>query len=317
MKSNIREMRAEIKHKFGLIIILLMMSTVAFSQHNGVLSQYMFNTMVINPGYTGSKEALTVNMNLRQQWAGIDGAPMTQILSLHTPLKNKSLAMGAMLNREQIGVSNDFKISGSFAYRLPLKTGKLSLGLSAGVGVSSANWTSVSTTAEYDPQFQSNEKSIARPVFGAGVFYSDNKWYAGYSMPSLLTYNYDVSGEKVKSSFDFYQTEHLLTSGYVFEMNRKLHVKPSMLLRFRPTNGLILDLNTNVIFDNTYWIGLSYRNTKEIVAMLEYNVNYKLKLGYAYDYSFSELSTYSSGSHGISVEYGWGMYVKGRSPRHF
>ncbi|MFT4986734.1 MAG: type IX secretion system PorP/SprF family membrane protein [Ulvibacter sp.] len=300
-----------------LFAILVCVSLSTNAQHNGIFSQYMFNTMVINSGYTGSKEVLTANMNLRQQWTGFSGAPTTQFLSVHAPLKNKKLAVGGMINREVIGVSSDFKVSGTFAYRLKTKKGKLSMGVSAGIGMSSANWSEINTIDNGDLLFQNNENGSLRPVFGTGFFYSEKTWFAGYSIPSLLSYNYDVSGTKLNANFNLNQTEHILNGGYVFEVNRKLHVKPSMLLRYQPTTGVQTDINTNVIFDNQYWIGLSYRTTKEIIAILEYNVNYKLKVGYAYDFNFSELSTYSSGSHELSIEYGWGMFVKGRSPRHF
>jgi len=306
------------KIKLGLLLLFLCVSTIGKSQLNGALSQYMFNTLVLSPGYTGAKEAMMVNMNLRQQWTGFSGAPKSQIVSMHTPLRNKDLAAGVMIVRESIGVSSDVKLSGSFAYRTKLSKGKLSIGVSGGIGISSANWTSVSTTEDVDIVFSNNETSAIRPVFGTGIFYKQKQqWYAGYSIPSLIAYDYDPFGDNLEMNFDLNRMEHLLIGGYVFKVNRKTHVKPSFLLRYMPTTGLQADINTNVIFDNKYWVGLSIRTNDAVVALLEYNINYKLKMGYSYDFNFSEISTYSSGSHEIGIEYGLGMQIKGRSPRHF
>ena len=167
------------------------------------------------------------------------------------------------------------------------------------------------------PLFTSNERSAIRPIFGTGFFYKQKEWYAGYSIPSLVAYDYDVSGNKIEMNFDLNRMEHLLTGGYVFKINRKTHLKPSFLLRYMPTSGMQVDINANVILDNKYWIGLSVRSSDAIVALLEYNINYKLKMGYSYDFTFSEISLYSGGSHEIGIEYGLGFQARGRSPRHF
>lgn len=287
------------------------------AQHNGALSQYMFNSLVLSPGYTGAKEVMMLNMNLRQQWTGFTGAPKAQILSIHTPLKNRKLALGAMLVRESIGVSSDIKLSGSFAYRMNLSRGKLALGVSAGIGAASADWSLVNTTEEIDPLFQGNERSTIRPIFGTGFFYKQKEWYAGYSIPSIIAYDYDITGSTVEMNFDMNRMEHLITGGYVFKINRKTHLKPSFLLRYMPTTGVQVDINTNIILDNKYWLGISYRTSDAVVALLEYNISDKLKMGYSYDFTLSDISIYSAGSHEIGIEYGIGMRKSGRSPRHF
>src|SRR6056297_3092975 len=124
--------------RFFLTYSILFLTLFANAQHSPLVSHYMLNGLVINPAYTGSREVFTANAMYRNQWVGFDGAPVTQILSAHTPLKNKRLALGFLFNNEQIGVSNYTGISGNFAYRIPMDNATLSFGLSGGIQVLSA-----------------------------------------------------------------------------------------------------------------------------------------------------------------------------------
>src|ERR1043166_65948 len=95
-----------------------------FAQQDPQYSQYMFNQMAINPAYAGSKEALSTTAFIRDQWTGIEGAPKTQTISVHGPLKSKKVGIGGAVIADQIGPKKSIGALVSYAYRIPVKNGK-------------------------------------------------------------------------------------------------------------------------------------------------------------------------------------------------
>lgn len=118
--------------KLSTTILISLISFLAFSQQMPVLSQYMFNGLVLNPAYSGSKDFMSATLMVRKQWAGFEGAPVTQNASIHGPLKKKRIGLGLMISNDKIGITNQTDIYGSYAFHIPLQKGKLSLGLQGG-----------------------------------------------------------------------------------------------------------------------------------------------------------------------------------------
>jgi type IX secretion system PorP/SprF family membrane protein len=221
-----------------------------------------------------------------------------------------------MLTNEEIGVNGDLRISGMASYRLEQREGSFQFGLGAGLGISQSRWSEVITDEQDDILFQGSDRSLLRPLFSTGVFYETKSWYAGYSIPSLLSHSY-VNDEKLRTYFAPGQIEHNLTAGWAKSIGRGLVLKPSFLLRTIPNAAIQMDINANLIFQDRLWTGLSLRMDRSIVAMLEYQINHQFRIGYAYDYGLSKLYSYSIGSHELMLIWQKKRRSVARNPRYF
>jgi type IX secretion system PorP/SprF family membrane protein len=276
----------------------------------------MFNMLAINPAYAGNKEVLCLTGLSRAQWIGIDGAPYSSTLSLDAPLKRKHIGVGVQLFSEKIGVTSSTGMYGSYAYRIQLKKSTLSFGLQGGAVHYTANYSRVllsSKSAVIDNTFQQNA-SILTPSIGAGVFFSDDHFYIGASVPSMLRTQI-VSGSEIKVN----KENHLfLMGGYVFALNADFKLKPSMLLKVLEDAPLELDLNLNFWMYDKFALGASYRTNDAAVAMAEFQASPNFRIGYAYDYALSTLPYFHSGSHELLLRYEFGYTKdKAQTPRYF
>lgn len=296
---------------------LLLLSLAANAQHGPLVSQYMLNGLVTNPAYTGSREVFTANAMYRNQWIGIEGAPVTQIASLHAPLKNKSLALGILLNNEKIGVSNSTGVSGSFGYRIQMNRAKLSFGISAGMEILSARYSELTTTENNDNAFAADLRSNVQPDFGAGVYYSSKTYFVGLSVPSLVNRQYNISDQQLDIKSETGIQNIILQGGYLFYLTEEFKLKPSSLIRLNPEGNSQIDLNANLIYKDCFWIGFSYRHNEAVVGLLEFQINQQFRVAYAYDYALSIFRQYSSGSHEIGLQYEFGYKVNSVDPRFF
>ncbi len=299
------------------IITLFILAAVgtAKAQQDPLYSQYMFNMLGINPAYAGSREVLSVSAMARRQWVDIKGAPVSKVLMGDFSIKDKKVGLGVQLFNDQIGIMKTTGLSGSFAYRLRFKRSVLAMGLQGGFTVFKANYTSVDLGGDPDMAFANNVSEF-KPTVGAGLFYNTEKFYLGFSAPHLLNYrtNYNSSEQSANS---IYQNTHwFLTAGYVFDLSHDIALKPSVLLRMVSGAPITADINANMWFYNTVSIGLSYRTSKMMIGMLEFQLNKQLKFGYAYDWTMSNLN--NKGSHELMLRYEFGFEKKRMvSPRYF
>ncbi len=287
------------------------------AQHTPLTSQYLFNGLVINPAYAGSRDALTANITHRQQWVGFEGAPITQTASIHTPIGRTKMGLGMLLYNDRIGVSNETGLFGNYAYRMRLGKGKLSLGLGAGFTVLRANWTDVALQQGNDQAFAANTQAAIRPNFSSGAYYYTKTWFAGISLPFLLVHRYDVSEKGFRFDQEKLDAQPMLTGGYVLQLNDDLKLKPTTLLRYRIDSGVQADVSSNLIIRDKVWVGASYRTGDAIIGMLEVLPTPQWRLGYAYDMGLSAIRPYHNGSHELLVQYEFGYRIRVRDPRYF
>lgn len=285
---------------------------------SSVYSQYLHNGLMINPAYAGSREALSAMVSYRTQWLGMDGAPVTQSLSLHSPLKKEKVALGLKAQFMQYGATKESSIYAVYAYHLRLNKGKLSFGLSGGVDVSNTNYGVLQGITMPDPVFLNNDKAYVLPNISAGVYYYNKKFFAGLSVPMFLAYNNAGNGE-VELSQGFDQVSLTVTAGALFKLSDNIKVKPSTLAEYSMLNKLNkLDLNVNVIIADLVWVGASWRTTEEVaVGLLQVNVTPQLMLGFSYDYPVGQMSKASKGSTEFSLRYEFGSKVSAANPRYF
>ncbi len=296
---------------------MLCLALLAGAQHTPITSQYMFNGLLINPAYAGSRDALAANLTYRRQWVGFDGAPTTQLFSVHSPIRGRRLGLGLQVYNDRIGVSRETGITTSYAYRLPFRRGKLQLGIGAGLSVLQADWSSVSLQDRTDVTYATNSRGVVKPNFSGGVFYYKKLFYIGASMPFVLAHTYDPNAGTWRTTSRTDQYQPMLTGGYLIKLNKLLKLKPSTLLRYQIASGLQADINANLIIKDKVWAGLSYRTGDAVVGMFEVLPTPQWRLGYAYDLGINKLAPYHAGTHELMLQYEFGYRIRVRDPRYF
>ena len=306
-------------YRLILVTILLFKGMSAFPQQGALMSHYMFNGLLMNPGYAGTKDYVCTTLLYRKQWAGLDGAPVTQAASIHGPLKKKKSGLGLYIIRDKIGVTSQTEIFGSYSYHIPLPNAKLSLGMQFGLNSFKSDIVNLKFWDPQDKVFNYNIYSNALPNVGFGAFYYQTLFYAGFSIPGLISYDPNEKFSVKKDTIIYrYSRRYLFTSGYVIETEGSLKWKPSILIKYEKNGPLQFDINMNVLINDIFWIGASYRNRDALVAIMEYQINRKFRFGYSYDFTISKLRTYESGSHELMIGYDFGYDVlKMKTPRYF
>ena len=287
------------------------------AQHTPITTQYLFNGLLINPAYAGSRDALTANLTWRKQWVGFDGAPETQVLSIHSPLAGKKLALGLLVTNDGIGISKQTGVMTNYAYRVKLGKGKLSFGVGAGFKTGRYEWTAVRTTDEGDAQFAADGPTTTRVDLSGGANWYSKKYFVGLSLPTLprsITVR-DSSGANTMSGTEF--TQSMLTGGLLLKTGADFKLKPSFLLRRFGSGPLSGDLSLNVIYQDRFWLGASWRKDDALCLMLEVLPTPQLRVGYSYDLGLGTLAVYHEGSHELMLQYEFGFHVKARDPRYF
>ena len=310
------------KKKYSLLILLIILisSSQVKAQYDAMFTNYMWNEMYINPGYTGSRDAISVVGLYRDQWVGIDGAPSTQVLTIHGPFHEKKAGIGLSVMRETIGVTKQTYFMGSYAYRLRLGSGKLSMGLSIGVLSKKDYLSEVNTTQPGDAQFLSNTPLMTMPNGSFGLYYYTNKFYVGFSVPRLINNQIvpEVGTFKAKNTFDPKTIHYFLTAGYVFDVSKEIKLKPTIMAKTVYAAPIEIDISVNALFKEFIWAGLAYRSSDAASLLIGVQISPKLRIGYSYDYTISKLQKINSGSHEICLGYDF-SFKKSKivSPRIF
>lgn len=301
-----------------MMILFAACSGKTFSQYVPLTSQYLFNGLVINPAYAGSQDALSVSASYRSQWVGFDGAPTTQNLAIHGPLKRENIALGGMFYRDAIGVTTENGLYATYAYRIKIKNdGFFSFGLGGGFSMYTSRWNEVALNAANDPQFSSPSPVYIKPNVSFGTYFYNKKYFGGLSVPFLLSHKLSQSGNRYKVYNDFNNYNILLQLGTFISVSKGFVLKPSILARRGPSNSFALDGTLQTVIQNKYSLGFTYRTTKAVVIMAQMRINDQWFAGYSYDYTLSALRNYQSGSHEVLLRYLFYYRVNARSPRYF
>ena len=298
-------------------------SVAGYCQQDILISQYMFNHLLLNPAYAGSKEYMMASLLYRKQWAGFKGAPETQVASLHGPLGLTKFGWGLQINHDKIGVTERTEAYLNAAYHIPLNHKlKLSIGLRGGGGSYSYKNSDLKYWDVNDPAFAGDQVTKFQPNIGWGAYLYSDKFYFGLSVPTVISYDSDDnfsidmndSGTTVPQQVRHYYT----TAGYAFELNSDVVLKPSILVKHTPNTPVEVDYNLNVLLGKIVWIGGSYRTGDSFVAIFEIQLGKQLRLGYSYDFTTTDIKDYSSGSHEIMLGFDFGYDImKIKTPRYF
>ena len=302
--------------KITFVLISGFGSLIVQAQQDPMYTHYMYYTLMVNPGYAGSRDALTVTALHRSQWVNFKGAPLVESITLHAPLKNKHLGLGLSILNDKIGATNKTSVFGDIAYRMDLtKKSKLALGLSAGANIYQANLNSLALDQQADPSFQTNITNRVTPNFGFGAYYSRERFYAGISAPYLLQNSYSKQAD---GSVE--QRHYFFIAGAVFNLSKDLAFKPTTLVKVTSAAPIQADVTASFIIMKKVTLGVMYRTGDAFGALVGLNITDQLQIGYSFDWSYGlQTAKYNSGSHEIMLRYDFIRFDKKQihSPRYF
>lgn len=309
-------MNIKIPNPIVFLFLGLMLATVQEhqAQQDSQYSQYMYNTMSMNPGYSGSRGSLSMIALYRNQWVGLDGAPETLNFGIHSPIGVQGVGLGLGFTSDKIGPSSESTISADFSYTISFDRDiKLAFGIKGGYSFLDLNPNKLLI---YNPNDYSLAKNnYSSPTIGAGFYLYSDKWYLGLSTPNFLeTEHYN----DVQVSTATEKTHIYLIGGYVFTLNPNLKLKPAFLAKAVVGAPLSFDLSANALLYDRVSFGLAYRLDAAVTGMAGFQVNDNIMIGYAYDYETTELSRYNSGSHEIFLRFELGTRLRAKvNPRFF
>jgi type IX secretion system PorP/SprF family membrane protein len=288
------------KNKILILMIALSAGTVynASAQTQPMFTQYMFNELFINPAYAGSRENMAVTALYRNQWMGLDGAPTTQTISVHGPLMQKRIGLGLSMINETIGVTKETGAYVSGAYRMLMKKGVLSFALQMGLLSHIERLGTVSTDVGNDNQFLANSDRVLLPNFGFGTYYKTDTWYAGLSIPRMMSNNVSVASGStdVKNKVGMGSWHYFLTGGLVKQITPMMKLRPNTMIKIVSGAPVEVDLSVDVLFRDKMWGGLAWRSGDAASLLLGAYITPQLRFGCSYDYTLSALQRFNSGS---------------------
>jgi type IX secretion system PorP/SprF family membrane protein len=301
-----------------IIIIVLFTSLAGFAQQDALFSQYMFNKLMVNPGYAGSREVFSADMVYRYQWVGIEDSPRTLSLSMHTPLRDDHVAIGGYIYSDQLGPEVNQGILGNYAYRINLPKGKLSFGIQAGIKYNTIDWGKI-LLEDPDFVFQGNLKNKLTPDANFGIYYYSNRMFAGFSSKQLLQNEYGmVTGSDGKKTYSKLLRHFYGMAGVAVPVSDMLIFRPSVLVKYVKDAPWQMDLKASFLFNDLFSLGMTDRTDGDLVFLTEINIGRKYRIGYSYDVNVKDRIHYNSGSHEIRLGLDLDLY-KNRmyTPRYF
>jgi type IX secretion system PorP/SprF family membrane protein len=282
-----------------LLFALMFTGVLSYAQQDAQFTQYMYNTINVNPAYAGSRGALSIFALYRTQWVGLDGAPVTSTVSMNTPLSESNLGLGVSLINDKIGPTTENAISADLSYTIKTsETWKLSFGIKATANLFDLDATKLNPVDATDPSLQNYSKFS--PNIGAGIYWHSDNAYIGFSVPNFIETNrYDDNEVAIfKEKISYY-----LISGLVFDLSDSVKFKPAFITKMVEGAPLQVDVAGNFMFYDKFMLGVSYRWSAALSAMVGFQLTDGLYVGYGYDKETTNLDNYNSGSHEIFLRY--------------
>ena len=297
-----------------LTIICAFILQSMYSQQDSQYTQYMYNTPLVNPAYAGSRETITAFLLHRNQWVGLEGAPVTNNFSINMPVGDSNFGVGLNFVNDEIGPVSENEISADLAYFIQVSENyKLSLGLKGTANLFQLDVNKLRIFDPSDPQFQNVDTEFS-PNVGAGLYLFSDKTYFGLSIPNFFeSYRYnDNNVEITKEKMHFY-----FIAGHVFTISPNIDFKPAVLSKIVEGAPLQADVTANFLFFDKLTLGAAYRWDASVSALAGFQISDSWFIGYGYDLETTKLANYNSGSHEIFLRYEFFNRSRVSAPRFF
>jgi len=301
-----------------LVVVVMFCVLELRAQQDPMYTQYMENLLTLNPAYAGSRDVLSVMAVSRNQWVSMPNAPVTRSISMHSPVKATNMGLGLSILRDQLNPVTQTGFYVDYSYTLYFADKRsLALGLKGGVNFYEAGLTDLATNQPDDPVFASDINRSFLPNFGVGAFYYTPKYYLGLSVPKLIENKINKNAVSTQS-ISREEMHVFFMAGYVFDVNRIVKFKPSILAKYVKNVPVSLDMTGTFLFYDRLWLGAMYRVGDSFGGLLQMQATNQLKIGYSYDLPVSQLGAYNKGTHEIMVIFDFDFgHGKVRSPRYF
>lgn len=288
-----------------IVLLFLLIVVIAFSsmgQQRPIQSLYMFDPLLLNPAFAGSQVQLSTTSIYRNQWVNFPGAPKTFTLSTHTGFKQNRVGLGLIAGKDQIGIHDESSLYFAYSYKLPLsrfdKSASLSFGLQGGFNALRSDYTmTISREDDKYGVFRS-----FNPNFGAGLFYRNKNAYVGFSVPYFLNSEILTAQTAFESSARRYRY-YYFSGGFTKKLSNKVKIVPSALVRLQDKAPMSFDVTLITVLYDAVGIGASYRLNDSVIGLFELQLNENFHVGYGYDFTASDIRTYSNGTHEIMLNY--------------
>ena len=303
-----------IKFKHIAILLLLIVSVQAKGQQEVQFTHYMYNTLSVNPAYAGSNQLLNISSLFRQQWVGIDGAPMSQNLFLHTPVVNKNIGIGLNFLNDKVGPVNQTSVALDYSYSIKVNDkGRLNVGLKAMMNYIQADLMNLKLDEANDVNFSSNYYKVT-PNIGIGLYYHTDKGYVGLSTPKII----ETKISKNNSEATKLNRHYYIIGGYVFELNDKWKLKPAFLTKLTQNAPISVDLSVEAYYGNKLSFGVMNRVKDSYGVLVGYRISDQLKAGMSFDQTISRLHNFNKGTYELFLSYDF-LYKNDKiiTPRYF
>lgn len=316
-----RDHIGKIKYLFSRIILgcgLLFCAFESSAQQDPMYTQYMDNLSIINPAYAGSKDLLSMMVVSRKQWVSMPNTPFSNTFSINSPIKELNMGLGFSVLADKVGPIRQTGFYVDYAYQLFFSHQRtLALGLKGGVNFYDANLTDLSTNDPNDPVFANDINRNFLPNLGVGAFFYTNKYYVGLSLPKLIENEINKNAVSVQNVSK--EEMHLyFMSGYVFDVNRIVKFKPSILLKYVKNAPVSIDFGSTFLFYDRLWLGAIYRVGDSFAGLFQIQITNQLKIGYSYDLPINQLGAFNNGTHEVMINFDFDLKPgKVRSPRYF
>ncbi len=292
--------------------------TESLAQQDPMFTQYMENLSIINPAYAGSKELLNIMVVSRNQWVSMPDAPVTNSFLMNSPIKESNMGLGFSVLSDKVGPVKQTGFYADYAYRLYFSNQRvLSLGMKGGVNFYDASLTNLSTNDPNDPVFANDINRNFLPNLGVGAFFYSSRYYVGLSLPKLI--ENEINKNEVSIQNVSKEEMHVFfMSGYVFDVNRIVKFKPSILAKYVKNAPVSLDLGATFLFYDRLWLGGIYRVGDSFGGLFQLQITDQIKIGYSYDLPINQLGAYNNGTHEVMVSFDFNLRPdRVRSPRYF
>ena len=302
-----------------LATLMIIGALLSKAQQDPMYTQYIFNLQTVNPAYVGYWQTIGLTAISRHQWVGLEGHPTTQTFSFQTPLRSQNVGIGLNVVLDKIGLEKRLSVSFDYSYKVLLSENTaLRFGIKAGFTNYSHNLTEYNQYPDNqsDPVFQTNIDNKFMPNVGVGLFLSSPRYFLSLSLPGIIENNYQSNVNNYSSRSELRHV--FFAGGMMFDLSENVKFKPTFMTKMVTGSPFEYDLSANFLLAEKFWVGGMYRSGDSFGAIAQWIINKKLRLGYAYDFTTSDLRNYQNGVHEIMISFEF-VYAKHIiiSPRYF
>lgn len=278
---------------------------------------YVHHSLIINPAYAGSQDALSISMFHRRYWEGFEGSPQTIAFAADAPLNSERIGLGLFLLNAKAGISNESTLAGNYAYRIKLRESTLSFGLAFGFTLYRNSWNNLAARDANDELLSNEQTTGILPDVSMGMYYSTVNYFVGFSLPMFLSHEYDSKDDSYRMQNRMSEYSYYLNAGATRELSADLKIFPTLLLKYYPNHALQADINAQVIFRDKLWLGAGYRTKSTLIALLQYQVNKQLRFAYSYNFNLGKMIQFNNNSHEVMLHYNFNFVTDAPGPRSF